>query len=643
MDHGTVVRSDTAMNGQASTEDTMTPRPTRPAWLRELETGVVTSPQILLYGNVRDRYLLTGVDGSPRFYTLREALWQTLQGVGYEMLLCADGVDGVQVVKESEQNAESAKKLLGSSYGPGARSLSALTGAMRAVVHPVEPRRLALAFEYAARLTRELPHLDGTEHEFFTASEKLAHQAVPLPWDDGVPRYNPVIWIVDHERELPGWFLSGENVRRISVPLPELDDRHRAATALAAALPADEPGDRTALALRFAEQTSGMSLRSMLEIVRLGRAGVGPVTSLEDAVRCYRVGILDNPWSKDSLRRRMADARPALTQRVRGQEEAVQRCIDIVVRSVMGLSGAQSAGSSAKPRGVMFFAGPTGVGKTELAKALTALIFGDQRAYIRFDMSEFAAEHASERLVGAPPGYIGHDAGGELTNAVRERPFSLLLFDEIEKAHGRVLDRFLQILDDGRLTDGSGSTVYFSESVIVFTSNLGVRDDDPTLPPGASPLAQLGRRELESRIRGAVQRHFVEVLGRPELLNRLGDNIVVFNFIGREAADEIFNGQLTTILDQVARTTGVCVCLAPHVRQQIRSIATADLSFGGRGIGMVLESVLVNPLARALFALPESAHREQTVHELDDADGMWTLQLRSTTNDDRQAAKEADV
>src|SRR5690606_1955709 len=118
----------------------------------------------------------------------------------------------------------------------------------------------------------------------------------------------------------------------------------------------------------------------------------------------------------------------------------------------------------------------TGVGKTELAKALAEVLFGAEDAYIRFDMSEFSAEHSEARLIGAPPGYVGHSAGGELTNAVRERPFSVLLFDEIEKAHPRILDKFLQILDEGRLTDGSGSTVHFSESLIVFTSNLGAAD-----------------------------------------------------------------------------------------------------------------------------------------------------------------------
>ncbi len=291
------------------------------------------------------------------------------------------------------------------------------------------------------------------------------------------------------------------------------------------------PTPRAEAVRRLADSTDGLTLTALADIAQLAvKQGIG-IGGVEDAVRSYKVGATDNPWRKDYLKDKIRNARAALEERVKGQHQAATKTVDILMRSVMGLTGAQARAGGGRPRGVLFFAGPTGVGKTELAKTLTQLMFGDERAYIRFDMSEFADEHTGARLLGAPPGYIGYDAGGELTDAVRERPFSVILFDEIEKAHPRILDKFLQILEDGRLTDGRGDTAYFSEAILIFTSNLGIYVDDghgqrvQNVKPG-DPY-----EVVETRVREAIADHFKYRLGRPEILNRIGDNIVVFNFI----------------------------------------------------------------------------------------------------------------
>ena len=611
-----------------------------PAWLREVETSVVTNSQILIYGNVRDRFLIPDGRGGWRFRDIQDSLWWCLSRIGYPVMIQADVVDGLTMLPDPA-GAEAAKRLLGEDLEKGGKpSLEALQRLLERVVRqPRDGAAGTVVLDYAARLVRALPQLDPAEHDFFAVCEKLSRTAATVDWDDDTPRYNPVIWIANHERELPAWFLAGnESIRRIAIPMPDIDDRQVAARILARGLLPREatPAELESETARFAEQTQGMTLRSMLEIVRLSRSRIGPVRSIEDAARCYRVGILDSPWGKPALRQRLAGAHGTLARRLRGQDEAVERSLDIVIRSVMGLSGAQTAAQSAKPRGVLFFAGPTGVGKTELAKALTELIFGDERAYIRFDMSEFAAEHAAERLAGAPPGYLGHDAGGELTNAVRKQPFSLILFDEIEKAHPRVMDKFLQILDDGRLTDGSGSTVYFSEAVIVFTSNLGLKVIDERGLTVQNVTPDMPRADLEDRMTSAVRRHFIEDLDRPELLNRIGDNIVVFNFISPRAASEIFETQLNRVIRMVQRQQGIKVCLSGPAREALHAAATAPgvLEFGGRGIGSFLERAFVNPLARELFSIGSGLGEELIVIEIHSGNGQWALSLRPVQQDE---------
>jgi ATP-dependent Clp protease ATP-binding subunit ClpA len=276
---------------------------------------------------------------------------------------------------------------------------------------------------------------------------------------------------------------------------------------------------------------------------------------------------------------------------------------------------------------VLFFAGPTGVGKTELAKALTHLMFRDDRAYIRFDMSEFAEEHASARLLGAPPGYVGYDAGGELTNAMRQRPFSVVLFDEIEKAHPRLLDKFLQILEDGRLTDGRGETVYFSESVLIFTSNLGIYVTNEEGERVANVTPADPYEVVEEKIRVTIGDYFKYHLSRPEILNRIGDNIVVFNFIRPSVAVQIFDAMLANVARRLQEEHKLELVLPAAVRTKLLEWCTRNLDNGGRGIGNRLETTFINPLSRALFALSLEGRTTLTVDEVVDEDRIYTVKL----------------
>ncbi|MBK6489596.1 MAG: ATP-dependent Clp protease ATP-binding subunit [Gemmatimonadetes bacterium] len=290
----------------------------------------------------------------------------------------------------------------------------------------------------------------------------------------------------------------------------------------------------------------------------------------------------------------------ALERAVIGQPQALRKALDVIVRAKMGMSGAHASRSAGKPRGVLFLAGPTGVGKTELAKAITELVFGDPHSYVRFDMSEFGAEHADQRLLGAPPGYVGYDAGGELTNALREKPYCLLLFDEIEKAHTRLLDKFLQLLDEGFVTSGQGERVYCSEAVIVFTSNLGIVEEVEEngklqRKQVVTPETHKTFAEVERSVREGITTYFNLRLGRPELLNRIGENIVVFDFIRQESAGRIFDRLLDNVLSRVAEVQQVTITVRGDVADVLRALCTADLKHGGRGIGNELEEQFTNP------------------------------------------------
>ncbi len=216
-------------------------------------------------------------------------------------------------------------------------------------------------------------------------------------------------------------------------------------------------------------------------------------------------------------------------------------------------------------------------------------------------MSEFSAEHSDQRLIGAPPGYVGYDVGGELTNAIRERPFSVVLFDEIEKAHPRILDKFLQVLDDGVLTSGRGDRVYFSEAFIIFTSNLGIYRLEADGSRVANVTAEDAFFDVQSKVRAEIDRHFKLVLNRPEILNRIGDNVLVFDFIRPEIAELIFEGQVDDVLRGIAADQGIAVTITDDARAALRQACLSDLSNGGRGIRNKVESGLISPLARALF------------------------------------------
>ncbi|MGE8282126.1 MAG: AAA family ATPase, partial [Stenotrophomonas sp.] len=460
---------------------------------------------------------------------------------------------------------------------------------------------IALIVDFASRLVVRNDSLTPAEHQLFTRALVLSHSARARPAGEArKPFFNTVLWVVHKEGDLPDWLLvDNPRLRHIPVSKPDLTARRAIASSLLRGLEGGREASAEALQLAadaFIESTEGLLLLDLNAIAQLARVEGVPMARISDAVRRYKVGVTEDPWLKID-RRRIREADDFIRRRVKGQTHAVTHMLDIVKRAMTGV-GASRKGN--RPRGVAFLAGPTGVGKTELAKTVTSLLFGDDNAYIRFDMSEFSAEHSDQRLIGAPPGYVGYDVGGELTNAIREKPFSVVLFDEIEKAHPRILDKFLQILDDGVLTSGRGDRVYFSEALIVFTSNLGIYRQDENGERVANVMPTDAFDTVQRKVESEIDRHFKLVLNRPEILNRIGENIIVFDFIREDVAAQIFTQMVDATLADLGEQS-LQVELAEPARAALRSVCLGDLSNGGRGIRNQLEAHFINPLARALF------------------------------------------
>jgi hypothetical protein len=671
-------------------------------------------PQILLTGNVRDVFLLPeegegGVaapepDCSPTPYTLEEVIESVCRTRGYGALARQSMVHdrvvawpltgdpfafppALRRMAEEDARAEH-ERAERDGGGPAADPANADTDAdaddaedidagiarmrdiMIGTVRHTGPA-IGLIIPYTARLGSPRGPVVGEAARLLATAEELGHTARPVRGGGGVTPYNTLFWVVEKQEDLPLEFAIGSRaVRVITVPEPPHDQRLAASRFVVERLarrgpgkggePAGEPADEPATEEEqdqateaLARSSYGMGVGEILAVGRMAADRGLPLSRLDEAARLYRVGVLDNPWATQAVRENILNGEAYLNAEVIGQPHAVRRTIEIFMRSAAGLTGAQSSSSPSRPRGTLFLSGPTGVGKTELAKGVAKMILGEDARPIRFDMSEFAEEHARDRLIGAPPGFVGHSAGGELTNAVRAQPMSVLLFDEIDKAHPRLFDLFLQILEDGRLTDGQGATVHFTECVLIFTSNLGVSADvlRPRTRRGAKPDGEGGDKENEAAgatgaerrsrltrhdkpedvreaLRAAFDAFFNDHIGRPELRNRFGDSFVPMDFIQPESVPPILDKALASVTGRVKEVHGAELTVADDPWETLRVEATRRLDHGGRGVVTAVESALVNPLSRELFHQPARPGEHIAIEAVDGEDEAYAVKVR---------------
>lgn len=588
-----------------------------PKWQQEISSFKGIKSTFIIEGNINDFYptYKSTADTMPlAFVDLNTTLFRifnppTVENAEFEFMCCdpATGIYSKQVnvedVLKKYSFASKEEKFSFISFGQIKKSckmddIERLSSIIRqAMIDADREKPVTFVMNFASRYISSPTTLEASENKMFL---NLLFASLNAQKING--QFNTLIMVVEKFNDLPAWFYyNNPNVRTISIPNPDKDIR----TVYINKMYKDifENEQTTQIKEKFIDLTDGLKHRELNELKTLyQRLCVNdPETNLLDSISIYKYGIVENMWHTID-REKITHLDELLKQRVMGQDPAIKKTVNIVKRAVAGLSGLQHSSGQNKPRGVLFFAGPTGTGKTELTKALAEQLFGDENNCIRFDMSEFSESHSDQKLFGAPPGYVGYEAGGQLTNAIKERPFSILLFDEIEKAHPSIMDKFLQILEDGRMTDGQGNTVYFSETLIIFTSNLGISQQyiDEN---GIEKRIQLvypneTYEEIVPKVMNAIKNHF-----KPEVLNRIGNNIIVYDFIREEAACAIVRSQIKKINARILKHNKVHISNDEQCLEYFYSLAAqpAVLEMGGRGIGNLMEEQYINPLAEFIF------------------------------------------
>jgi ATP-dependent Clp protease ATP-binding subunit ClpA len=595
-----------------------------PRWLQEFKRFQSLKSQFYLYGNVYDCYYfhinhhqVTGeskIEDWKKFNTLPDLLKRYLRNEQYELICYYDQIDGFELASTDPNisrenllsfltagNAELAKNFDANLLKNGKRKLDDVLNFFRLLVS--NTRKLSAGIiNYASRFTANPNSLEEEERKEFLKILKAAQDAFVFREKNDLR--NVLIFICDKLSDIPAWvLLENPLTKGIQIDKPDKRERQRFLQIQGNLFYREgEPVNQAEIEKIFPDLTDGLYNRELENLITISRQEKIHINNIRQIIDLFKYGTKENFW-EDLDDSKIAEAEAKLRERVKGQEAAIKKSVEIIRRAKLGLHSIDQAKPKNKPKGVLFFAGPTGVGKTELAKSLAELIFSDEDAVIRFDMSEYNDSNSDVKLIGSPPGYVGYEEGGQLTSRVRSKPFSIILFDEIEKAHPIVFDKFLQILDDGRLTDGKGETVYFSETLIIFTSNLGVyKEDEYGRRTLNIDIEKDSYEQMSQKIKDEIKLFFGKKLNRPEILNRFGENFVVFDFIRPPVDKEILVKNLDIIKANLLKQKNcrfefdnafVDQFLLHHVKD--------NLINGGRGIINRIEEHIKNGIANFMF------------------------------------------